>query len=97
MKTKPSARQTATLLMAVCAILWSLGGIIIKLPAWHLPADLGRPQSARRRRGGCFAEAPERRHKALHFDVFMNPKENPDGFLLESFPSAAVHRKFSTV
>ena len=35
MKTKSSARQTAMLLMAVCAVLWSLGGIFIKLISWH--------------------------------------------------------------
>ena len=33
MKTK--ARQTAMLMMAACAVLWSLGGIFIKLISWH--------------------------------------------------------------
>ena len=35
MKTNAAARQKAMLLMAACAILWSLGGIFIKLIAWH--------------------------------------------------------------
>jgi drug/metabolite transporter (DMT)-like permease len=33
MKTK--ARQTAMLMMAACAVLWSLGGNFIKLISWH--------------------------------------------------------------
>ena len=35
MTGKRSAKQTAMLLMAACAVLWSLGGIFIKLIAWH--------------------------------------------------------------
>ena len=34
MRTK-SAKNKAMLLMAICAVLWSLGGIFIKLISWH--------------------------------------------------------------
>ena len=35
MKKQRNPKRTAMLLMAACAVLWSLGGIFIKLLAWH--------------------------------------------------------------
>ena len=35
MTTATSAKRNAMLLMALCAIMWSLGGIFIKLISWN--------------------------------------------------------------
>ena len=35
MGNNPNAKNKAMLMMAVCAILWSIGGIFIKLISWH--------------------------------------------------------------
>ena len=35
MRNNPNAKNKAMLLMAICAVLWSIGGIFIKLISWH--------------------------------------------------------------
>ena len=35
MSQSKNAKNTAMLMMAICAILWSIGGIFIKLISWH--------------------------------------------------------------
>ena len=35
MTTATSAKRNSMLLMALCAIMWSLGGIFIKLISWN--------------------------------------------------------------
>ena len=35
MGNNPNAKNKAMLMMAICAVLWSIGGIFIKLISWH--------------------------------------------------------------